>query len=377
MSEEITFFGFEREADRYEDWASCLREFLDSGMLHSSGSSFTTRLESEFAAWLGRRHAVAVSSGTEALRLGLEVLALPPGEVIVPAFTFQACAAGIVRNGLTPRFVDIDPISLQLDPAAVARAVTERTVGILPVHLFGIPAPVDRLKQIADQHGVPVLEDCAQAVGAAVGQDKVGTFGTVAAFSCGPTKPLGGLGEGGIIVTDEESHDAYLRRARHNGALRDFRHELVGANAMMDSLQSAFLLHRLSELDEQLDARRAIVERYRRVIGEEPAVTIVGASRDDMLAAPSKFTVLLSGALDRDGVVTMLADRGVPANLFYRTPLHRQECFRGKAEAEDLPVTDDVAARVLSLPLHPFLSEHQVDWLAEQFVLTVRKAMDR
>lgn len=371
MTTELTFFGFEREAARFDRWSDCLRQVLAAGALHSSGSPFTEDLEHDFAAWLGRRHVVAVSSGTEALRLGLEVLDLPPGEVLVPAFTFQASVAAIVRCGLTPRFVDISPDTLQVDPAAVRAAVTADTVGILPVHLFGIPAPMTELTAIAEEHGLAVLEDCAQSVGAAVRGRKVGTFGAVAAFSCGPTKPLGGLGEGGLVAVNEPACDAHLRRARHNGALRDFRHELVGANAMMDSLQAAFLGRRLTELDDQLKLRRTAVERYEQRIADVPGVSVVRARPDD-LAAPSKFTVLLPDSVDRERLVEVLTGRGVPTNVYYRVPQHRQECFAAYAR-DPLPVTEHAAAHALSLPLHPYLTDQEVDHIAGEFATAVRE----
>jgi dTDP-4-amino-4,6-dideoxygalactose transaminase len=347
----ISLLGFETIREDRDALLACLDAVLDSGQIHSADSAFVAAFEARFAERVGTTRSVAVSSGSEALALALDVLGLPSGgEVLLPAFTFQATAAAVVRADLTPRFVDIDPDTLQLDPGAVEAAITASTVALLPVHLFGIPAPIETLCAIAAEHGLEVVEDAAQAIGAqTAGGAHVGSYGRLGCFSTSPTKALGGLGEGGVIALDDELLDARLRRLRHNGALRGFWHEAVGRNAMMDSLQASFLSMRLQRLDEELAHRRALAGEYAGAFAGDPRVRLVSARPGDR-AAPSKLTILLASA-SRERVREQLAAEGIETAVYYPRGLHRQPCFADLAPVA-LPVTDAVAERALSLPIH-------------------------
>ncbi|GAA2679451.1 DegT/DnrJ/EryC1/StrS family aminotransferase [Streptomyces lunalinharesii] len=368
----VSFYGWEHEKEHREEWLRCLVDVLDSEQWLSHGNPQVSTFEREFADWLGRDHAVAVSSGSEALALTFEALALPPGgEVITPALTFQATAAAVIRAGLTPRFVDVRPADLQLDPAAVTDAITPRTVAILPVHLYGLPAPVDELARLAEEFHIVMVEDCAQAVGARTRSGPVGTRGVAACFSCGPTKQLSGPAEGGVIALDDAALADTLRALRHNGAAASFRHEHLGRNAMMGALDAAFLRHRLGRLDRENTARRRIAERYAAVFADDPLISPVVPDQWAH-ASPSKATIRLPHTA-RDTVRTALEHAGIPTAVHYAVPLHRQPCFADLPPVS-LPVTDEAARTVLSLPLHAGLGPSDVGRIGEEVKRAVKEA---
>lgn len=369
-----SFFGWELEADRKQEWIRCLEAVLESGEWLSHGNPWVADFEDAFARWLARNCAVAVSSGSEALGLAMEVLDLPPGgEVLTSAFTFQATAAAVARAGLVPRFVDVRAHDLQMDPAAAARAVSARTVALLPVHLYGLPAPLEELDALARNLGLALVEDCAQAMGARTAVGKAGTRGTLSCFSCGPTKQLGAPGEGGIISLDDPVVAERLRALRHNGSGGGFAHEHIGRNAMMGALEAAFLLHRLRRLDAENEARRRLARHYEALLVEEPAIGLV-RPRDWGDAAPSKFTVLLPDGI-RDPVRVALGHLGIPTAVYYEVPLHRQGCFSNIRTAS-LPITDEAARRVLSLPIHPGLTDGQVERVSAALIRAVRETVN-
>jgi dTDP-4-amino-4,6-dideoxygalactose transaminase len=369
---DLSFFGWEHENEHREEWLRCLADVLDSGEWLSHGNALVSAFEREFADWQGRDHAVAVSSGSEALALTFEVLALPAGgEVITPAFTFQATAAAVARCGLIPRFVDVRPADLQLDPAAVADAITPRTVAILPVHLYGLPAPTDELASLAKTFGIVMVEDCAQAVGARRHDGAVGTWGTVACFSCGPTKQLSGPTEGGVIALDDDGLAGTLRALRHNGAAASLRHEHIGRNAMMGVLEAAFLRQRLGRLDQENAARRRVAEHYAAIFADDPLISLVSPDQWSD-ASPSKAVIRIPPGA-RDIVRADLANVGLPTAVHYALPLHRQPCFADLPPVS-LPVTDEAARGVLSLPLHAGLGQSDVDRIGEEVKRAVKEA---
>jgi len=301
--------------------------------------------EQELARYLGAAHCVGVASGTDALGLALRALRIGTGdEVITVAMTAAATAVAIRSTGATPRFVDIEPETRGMDPRALQAAITQRTAAIVPVHLHGCPAPIEPILAIADRHGLPVVEDCAQACGATVGARKLGSFGKAAALSFYPTKNLGAMGDGGAVVTSDAEVADRLRRFRHYGLDGSGVAAGWGANSRLDEVQAAVLRVLLPQLDAYNEARREIARGYRESLeGLEIGLPFAAAG-----ATYHHYAVTLA---DRDQVAGRLARMGIGTQRHYSPPLHQHPAF---AEAKlHLPETERLAARTLSLPIQP------------------------
>jgi perosamine synthetase len=315
--------------------------------------------EDEFSALVDGRHCVAVSSGTTALWLSLLALGIGPGdEVIVPSFTFAATAGAVALAGAVPVFADIDPVTFCLDPAAAAAAVTPRTAAVVPVHLYGHPAPMGTLVPLAARHGLAVLEDAAQAHGAQLDARPAGAFGAAAAFSFYPTKNMATI-EGGMAVTPDPAIARKLRLLRNQGmGETPYRHEVIGTNARMSDLAAAIARCQLARLDGFTRARR------RNAAALDAALPgAVGCPQ----AAPGAFHVyhqytvtVPGGPAGRDALAGALKERGIGSRVYYPVPVHRLEAFARYA-APDLPRTDAAAGSVLSLPVHPALTPADLD----------------
>jgi len=321
--------------------------------------------EREAAAYLGARHALGLNSGTDALVLGLEALGVGPGdEVVTTPFSFFATSEAILRLGATPVFVDVVEETLNLDPELLERALTPRTKAVLPVHIFGLPADISAIVAIADAHGVPVLEDCAQAFGAMQGGRRVGTFGALGAFSFYPTKNLGAYGDGGLITTDDDAVAGKLRRLRNHGSSpKDkYSHEVLGHNSRLDALQAAVLRIKLERLDAW-DARRQDRARaYRAALAGLPA------GPDGLTLPPERpehryhqFTLRLPPD-KREALELGLRVRGVAFSRFYPSPLTRQPVGAHFGEA---PVAESACERAISVPMHPWLPDEAIGLVAE------------
>ncbi len=327
------------------------------------------RFESEFSAHVGGRPCVAVNSGTSALLLALLALGIGPGdEVIVPSFSFAATANAVALTGARPVFADIEPAYYGLDPSAVEAAVTASTAAIVPVHLYGHPAAMDRIVDIAAKHGLAVVEDAAQAHLAALEGRPVGTFGAAAAFSFYPTKNMTS-GEGGLVVCADETVARTVRLLRNQGMERRYENEIVGYNMRMTDLHAAIgrvQLQPAAGADGAAQAQRRVPRRGagRARSRYRPGVAGDGAGRRARVAP------VHGPAPDRDGLTSRLTDRGVGVGVYYPTPIHRLPAY---ALELDLPVTERAAAEVLSLPVHPALSQAQLDHV----VAAVVQAMTR
>jgi dTDP-4-amino-4,6-dideoxygalactose transaminase len=310
--------------------------------------------EHEAAAYLGCAHAVGVNSGTDAIAIALRALGVGPGdEVVTTPFTFVATAEAIAAIGARPMFADIDPDSLNLDPAQVEARRTPQTRAVVPVHLFGTPAPMAELPR-----DLPVVEDAAQAFGATVDGRKVGAIGRAGAFSFFPTKPLGGCGDGGLIATDDPEIAAAARRLRAHGARRKNHSEEVGYNSRLDELQAAVLRVRLPLVDDAIGRRRERAERYSRLLAAVPGVVTPSPPPG---AAHALYTVRIAGGR-RDGVARSLAEAGIASAVNYPVPLHRLPPY---AEAGlVLPEAERAAGEVLSLPLWSRMPMETVDEVA-------------
>lgn len=326
-----------------------------------------TQLEEAVAEFSHARFGIGCASGTDALLLSLKTLDLKPGdEVITSPFTFFATAGAITNAGGTPVFVDIDPVTFNLDVAQVARNVRERTRAIVPVHLFGQMAPMESLLPLADKHGLAVIEDAAQAIGARRRIDgawrMAGELGTTAAFSFFPSKNLGGWGDGGMIVTQDEALADRLRRLRAHGGAKQYHHDEVGTNSRLDTVQAAVLLVKLRHLHVWNVARRKHAQRYDTALAAIDGVT-------SPMADPTnehtyhQYTVR---ADRRDALRDHLMARGIGSAVYYPQCLHLQPCFAPLGyERGRLPEAERASDEVLSLPVYPELTPSQQEAVIE------------
>lgn len=325
------------------------------------------RLESGIADYLGVSHAIGCASGTDALLLPLKVLDLEPGdEVIVPAFTFFATAGAVWNAGLRPVFADIDPETFNLDVESVRAALSDRTRAIIVVHLFGQMAEMSPLLELAAEHGLYVIEDAAQAIGARqrIGGEarSAGSLGVAGALSFFPTKNLGGFGDGGMITTNDDALAERLRKIRVHGGRQMYHHEMVGTNSRLDALQAAVLSAKLPHLPAWTDRRRENAAFYdARLAALAPAVR-VPVRLDINEHVYNQYTVRVER---RDELKAYLDAHGVGSGIYYPVPLHLQPCFAELGYREgDLPESERAAREVLSLPIYPELTADQLEEVA-------------
>jgi dTDP-4-amino-4,6-dideoxygalactose transaminase len=318
--------------------------------------------EQEFSALVDGRHCVAVNSGTSALQLTLMALGVKPGdEVIVPSFSFAATANVVRLVGAEPVFVDIDADTFCVNPDAVAAAITPRTVAIMPVHLYGHPAAMDRIMPIAERHGLAVVEDAAQAHGAALGGTPAGAFGIAGCFSFYPTKNMHSL-EGGMITTNDAQVARTLRLLRNQGMEQRYANEIVGANMRLTDVAAAIGRVQLAQLPEWTDQRQANAKFLDSRITEVVTPPVADGARH----VYHQYTVRVRG--DRDAAQKVLAERGVGNAVYYPTPIHRLRPFLGpdgQPGPWDLPETERAAAEVISLPIFPSLTPEQLERIAD------------
>ena len=317
--------------------------------------------EKELAAACGVSHAIGVASGTAALSIALLTLGLTPGdEVIVPAFTYFASASAVTSLGARPVFVDVEPERLGLDPGAVEAAITPRTRAIMAVHLYGLSCDMTPLLDLGARRSIPVLEDAAQAIGTSDRGRRVGTASAMAALSFFPTKNLGGLGDGGAILTQDEGVASRARLLRVHGDSGDYTHVALGTNARLDALQAAFLRTKLRRLPAWTEERRALAARYRGGLEGLP----VGLPPDpgDAVHTYHQFTIR---SLMRDALEGYLRERGIGTRIYYPRTVPAQPCFAHLGNARGaFPVSERLAREVLSLPIYPGLTPEQVDRVA-------------
>jgi dTDP-4-amino-4,6-dideoxygalactose transaminase len=318
-------------------------------------------LEAEIAALCETRHAVALASGTDALVLALAALDVQPGdEIITTPFTFFAPAEVVALRGARPVFVDIDPDTFNLNPAAIEAAITPRTVGILPVHLYGQAADMTAITSIAEKHGLWIVEDNAQAIGARHQGRATGSFGRAGCLSFYPTKNLGAAGDAGMLVTDDAALAQRVRLLRNHGSVANYHHEALGYNSRLDEIQAAVLRVKLARLPSWSEARRRHAARY----GE----LLAGSSVRPPVEAPGNYHVYHQYALraaGRDALAARLKEHEIDARVYYPEPLHlTPACAYLGYAAGRFPESERAATEVLCLPIHPELSEAQVEFVA-------------
>ena len=317
-------------------------------------------LERELSRMLGVPHAVAVSSGTDAVLLALMSLGVGPGdEVVTSTYSFFATAGSIVRIGARPILVDIDPATFNVDPAALGRAITPRTKAIVPVHLFGISAEMDSILDEASRSGIPVIEDAAQAIGATYRGRPVGSLGAIACFSFFPSKNLGAFGDAGLLTTRDPELAARARMLRNHGMEPKYYHHLVGGNFRMDALQAAVLRVKAPHLAAWTEARRVNAGRYRRLFAE--------AGLDGRVALPHEppgcrhiFNQFVIRTPERDQLKRHLEARGIGCEIYYPVPFHLQPCFADLGHrAGDFPNAERAAQESLAIPIYGELTLEQ------------------
>ncbi len=346
-----------------------IREEVDRAVLDVLASSQyikgeeCSRFEQEFAAWCGAAHAVGVANGTDALTVALRAYGVGPGdEVVTVANTFIATGEAILLNGARPVFVDVDPVTYTMDPAAVERALTPRTKLILPVHLYGHPADMPALGAIAARHGLPVLEDAAQAHGAEVNGRRAGALGHAACFSFYPGKNLGAYGDAGAVVSSDAAFlDKVARIANHGGGVHKYDNVLLGTNSRLDTVQAAVLRIKLRQLERWNAERRAVVATYDRALAGVPGV-VLPTERTGCRSAWHLYTIRVP---ERDRVQAHLAERKIATAVHYPRPIHLQPAMASAGgKAGDLPVSEQLSREVLCLPLYPELPRETAERIA-------------
>ena len=313
------------------------------------------KLEEQLAGFVEIPHAIGCASGPDALMLALLALGIGPGdEVITTPFTFIATAETIALVGAKPVFVDIEPDTYNLDPHLIERAVTEKTKALIAVDIFGLPANYEAIQAIVDRHGIFLIEDAAQSLGAEFDGRKCGSFGTLATTSFFPAKPLGCYGDGGMIFTADEKLAEHLRILRNHGQHQRYHHRMLGMNSRLDTLQAAVLLAKLPHFAAEIARRRQIAAGYTESFAPFFQVPV---------EKPGYFSVYAQYSLRsgrRSQVIEMLTDAGIPTAIHYPLPLHLQEVFSALGyQCGDFPVAEQVCEEIFSIPVHPFLSDKE------------------
>jgi dTDP-4-amino-4,6-dideoxygalactose transaminase len=339
-----------------------IAEVVDSGrFLHGPQVG---ELECTVAGICGTSQAISCASGSDALLLALMALEIQPGdEVIVPSFTFFATASAVSRLGAIPVFVDIDPKTYNICSEEISASITSRTRAIIPVHLFGQCAAMDKISTIGKQHKIPVIEDAAQAIGAAYLGKPAGSWGDIGCLSFYPTKNLGGMGDGGMMVSNDAALASKLRLLAAHGMQPRYYHKLIGINSRLDTIQAAILNIKIAHLKAYSDARQRNANRYTELFGaagltdrfelpyRSPAATHVW----------NQYGIRVTDGM-RDALRKHLTETGIGNEVYYPVPLHLQECFQDLGYAADsLPQTEKAAKEVLHLPIYPELTEEEQD----------------
>ena len=363
MADYVPFTDLSAMTD--EVWPSIERDYLaclrDGGYV---GGRPVTSFEQEWAAYCGTDHAVGVANGTDALELTLTALGVGPGdEVVVPANTFIATAAAVVRAGAIPRFADVSDDTLLMTPGTLSEAITPRTRAVVIVHLFGQLPEMDDLLAVADQAGILVVEDAAQAHGAEWRGQRAGSFGDAACFSFYPGKNLGAFGDAGAVVMSRPELADHVRALANHGrslGAAHYEHDYVGTNSRLDALQAIALSGKLSRLEAWTQRRIELAARYRKLLSGQAEVKLTGVS-PFARHVYHLFPVRVAG---RDRVRAELARRGVQTGVHYPVPCHLQPPLRQFAH-RPLPVAEQAAGELLSLPMFPHMADAQVDVVCE------------
>jgi len=316
------------------------------------------QFEKDIEKYYGIAHAIGVASGSDALLLSLMAFGIGQGdEVLTSPYTFFATAGSIWRLGARPVFVDIDPVLFNISPEKLKRKITRRTKGIMPVHLFGQVADMDPIMEIAKARGIPVIEDAAQSIGAEYKGKKAGTIGDMGCFSFYPSKNLGGFGDGGMIITDNDELDSKLRMLRVHGSSSKYRHEMTGCNSRLDSVQAAVLSVKLRYLEGWTKARIRNAERYKKLFQKKGLLKKIKIP-STLNGSRHVFNQFVIRVPRRDDLRGALINEGIGTEIYYPLPLHLQPCFSELGYKEgDLKESEQAAKECLALPIYPELTE--------------------
>jgi len=340
------------------------------------------KVVSDFAANLAKyhnsKHVIPCANGTDALQIALMALGLEPSdEVITPSFTYIATVEVAALLRLQPVFVDVDPKTFCIDPALVEKAITSKTKAIVPVHLYGHSANMEAIMAIAKKHNIPVIEDNAQGIGNdytfSNGETKkTGSIGTIGCTSFYPSKNLGAFGDGGAIFTDDDQLAEKLKMIASHGQSKRYYHDVVGCNSRLDAMQAAILDIKLKHLDEYISARRKAADYYDKAFEGTDKIAVPFRAADNKHVF-HQYTILLEG-VDRDGLSEFLTANNIPSMIYYPVPAHRQKMFEAFGGNEfELPVTDWLTERVISLPIHTELDTEQQDLIVSKVLEYINK----
>ena len=357
-----------------EEILSTIAEIVESGRF--VGGPHCQSLENAVAGICDTEFAIGCASGSDAILLALMANDIGPGdEVICPSFTFFATASAITRLGATPVFIDIDPITFNLDVSLLESAISEKTRAIIPVHLFGQCCDMDSIIQIAHEHKIFIIEDAAQAIGASFRGQPAGSMGDVGCFSFYPTKNLGGFGDGGMVTTNDPVLADRLRLIANHGMRPRYYHQEIGVNSRLDSIQAAVLGIKIRHLQEWTQGRIQNAELYRRYIlesGMGSQIELPLPPNDDSIHVWNQFTIRIANGW-RDHVRQQLSDRNVGTEIYYPIPLHMQKSFDYLCnELGSLPETEQAAGEVLSLPIFPELTEQEIRFVVDSLAAAMR-----
>lgn len=348
---------------QYEALEAEIRSAIDRVLKHGQFilGPEVDEMESALASYTGSRECVAVGSGTDALLVALMALEIGPGdEVIVPAFTFAATAEVVLLVGATPVLVDVEEDTANIDAAQIADAITERTRAIIPVALYGQPADMDQINELAASHDLTVIEDAAQSFGAEYRGRRSCNLSAIGCTSFFPSKPLGCYGDGGAIFTNEEALAKAFREIRVHGQSGRYNHTRIGLGGRMDTIQCAIVLAKLNRLEWEVSRRIEIGERYNTLFDDRGIRRI--SQRQNRTSVFAQYTILVD---DRDQIVKRLAEHGIPTAIHYPAPLNKQPAYADKCVWADLTVSEKLAKTVLSLPMHPYLKQETQDHIVQ------------
>ncbi|WP_395373953.1 DegT/DnrJ/EryC1/StrS family aminotransferase [Marinicella sp. W31] len=325
------------------------------------GGKEVTAFEEEFAQYLGADHCIGAGNGLDALRLTLESLDVGPGdEVIVPAHTFIATWLAVSMVGAKPVPVEPSIQTFNIDPEQIEAHITAATKAIIVVHLYGVPAQMQAIQEIANKHDLAVIEDAAQAQGARVGKQRCGAIGDLAAFSFYPAKNLGALGDAGLVVCQNAERAKFIQQKRNYGSEKKYHHGMQGYNSRLDELQAAWLRVKLKKLDDLNEKRNAVADFYLHNISRSKLKLPVVS--DDAYSVWHQFVVQVE---NRQGFMAFLAEKGVQTHIHYPIPPHQCEAYASEDSMWDLPITEKLAQQVVSLPMYPFLKAEEMEYIVD------------
>ena len=324
--------------------------------------------EKNVEVYLGTKHAIGCASGTDALQIAMMALGIKPGdEIITTPFTFVATTETIALLGAVPVYVDIDPKTFNIDPDKIEEKITPKTKAIMPVHLYGQPVDMDRIMDIAKKHKLYVIEDAAQAMGAKYHDKLICTIGDIGCISFYPSKNLGAFGDAGMLTTNSDDLAEKIRMIISHGSKRKYYHETLGVNSRLDSIQAAILDVKLKHLDEYCDARNAAAEKYNARLKDHVEVPYV------MPGVKHIFHQYSIRVKNRNAMQEFLKENGIPSMIYYPVPLHLQEAYKYNYLPGDYPVSEEIAADIISLPMHTELDDAQIDLICSKVIEFLNK----